>query len=35
MLCASDFAHEVKGKTVEQWLAEASIGAASGTGPSV
>ncbi|MBS4802950.1 MAG: hypothetical protein KH046_19230, partial [Stenotrophomonas maltophilia] len=35
MLCASDFAHEFKGKTVEQWLAEASIGAASGTGPSV
>ncbi len=35
MLCASDFAHEFKGKTVEQWLAEASIGAASGAGPSV
>ncbi|KRG47066.1 MULTISPECIES: hypothetical protein [Stenotrophomonas] len=24
MLCASDFAHELKGKTVEQWLAEKS-----------
>lgn len=35
MLCASDFAHELKGKTVEQWLAEASIGAASGAGPGV
>lgn len=35
MLCASDFAHEFKGKTVEQWLAAASNSAESGAGPSV
>lgn len=35
MLCASDFAHELKGKTVEQWVTASAIFSEKGAGSSV